>query len=101
MLENLEYKIEFGNLYVIGKWEDKYLKPKNKMNVVFDGDTLHLNGNGMQIKYIPNEIEINKNTNFSYDKWLEELNKAYDQCKEVYERYSKNKLDCNSYKNIF
>ena len=76
------------------------MKPKNKMNVVFDGDTLHLNGNGMQIKYIPNEIKINKNTNFSYDKWLEELNKAYDQCKEVYESYSKNKLDCNSYNNI-
>lgn len=100
MLKNLEYKIEFGNLYVLGKWEDEYLEPKIRMDVVFDGDTLHLGTKKIQIHFVSNTIETVGISNFSFDDWLEELNKAYDQCKEVYERYSKNKLDCNSYKNI-
>ena len=90
----LEEKTEFGNLNIYGVWTGKRLYPY-EMAVVFDGNTLFMRQGKYEIKYEPWSVEATRDKNEilpALKDDMEELNKIFLRCENLYKRLLKNQL---------
>lgn len=90
----LEEKTEFGNLNIVGTWADKKLYPY-EMSVVFDGNTLFMRQGKYEIRYDSWSVNASRDKNvvsLALKDDMEELNKIFLRCENLYKRMLKKEL---------